>query len=437
MPSPPPPQLDSAPPPVPADTDRTQRALGLFLRQTKSFRLAIALHNDPVERDRLIVALTQELAAESIQLLVLDLRLLSLKTSLSARVEELLALHPGSRPVVMVVNLESCVEYNPELPLPNSPGTAFLSTANLQRELFPTVCPAPLILWMTELLERAFIKQAPDLWHWRSHVFDLRTRIRPDQMLTTEDGRPPSNDDHRLHPETRIERLEEELAAYRRTGSRSDEMRILTAIGLARLDAGDARLARNDFDAVLSIASEIDDLRCIGSALGNLGNAHAVLGDTRQAIEFYDLRLDIAREIGDRLGEGNALGNLGIAYKNLGDPHRAIEFHEQALVISREIGDRRGEGSALGNLGIAHFVLGDVRQAIEFYDQQLTISREIGDRRGEGYALFNSALAYHELGQRAEAIPKAHAALAIFKSIENPNTAEVLAMLAKWEKGEI
>ncbi len=473
-PKPPLPKAPSAPKEAADEVQRTLRGLSLFLSQTRGFRLAIALYNDPVEREKFIRTLSGELTGASMQLLVLDLRTVPHGGTLLAGVEELLASRePSHRPLVMVTNLESRVEYNPELAGPSAPGAEFLATANLHRESFSSTCPAPLIIWMTELLERAFIKQAPDLWHWRSHVFDLRTRRLPAQSSTLVDGTASfRSDDARLHPELRIVQLEEELVAYRKNRSSKDEMRVLNAIGLARLDMGEAKLARHDFEATLAIAREIDDQSWRGTALGNLGIAYATLGEARQAIEFYEQQLVIVREISDRRGEGNALGNLGLAHVALGNARQAIEFCEQQLVIVREIDDRRGEGNALGNLGLAHAALGNVRQAIEFYEQSLVIDREtgdrrgegaalgnlgnaygtlgetrqaiefheqclvlhreVGDRRGEGSALWNTALAYNSLGEHVEAVHRAEAALIIYDAIEDPNADKVRAQLAEW-----
>lgn len=53
------------------ETERTQRALSLFLQQTQGFRMAIALHNDPVQRDQLLHALGDELSPLGFQVLVL------------------------------------------------------------------------------------------------------------------------------------------------------------------------------------------------------------------------------------------------------------------------------------------------------------------------------------------------------------------------------
>jgi tetratricopeptide (TPR) repeat protein len=455
--------------------DAERRGLSIFLRQTSEFRLALALYNDVLVRDATVRSISDELAREGIRVLTLDLREPAGERTLLARVESLVnevELSARRRVVVMVINLEGCVDYAPELAQPGGPGVAFLETANLHRELFSRACPGPMVIWMTELLERAFIRYAPDLWHWRSHVFDLRTRHKPAGEMATVESPPMRNDDERLHPEVRLRRLEEELAAYRKTESRFDEARVLDAIGRARLHGGDARVAQRDFEAAGEIFREIGDRRGEGAALGNLGLAYADLGEPRKAIEFYEQALVIAREIGDRRGEGSALGNLGLAYATLGEPRKAIEFHEQALVIdreigdrrgegadlgnlgnaymnlgeprkaiefyeqhrdiAREIGDRRGEGNALGNLGNAYAALGEPRQAVEFYERQLKIAREIGDRCREGNALFNSALALDKLGDGTQAITRATAALEIYEAIEDPNAAQVRAALAEW-----
>lgn len=450
--------------------------MGIFLRQTREFRLALALHNDPVQRDHLVKELTSDLAGESVTILTLDLLTPSAESTLLARVQETVRSAPGGGAVaVMVVNLESRADYSPELMRSGELANTFLTTANLHRELFAKACPGPLIIWMTELLERALVTQAPDLWHWRSHVFDLRTRAKPAPSPLELNGERLRSDDYRLHPEHRLQRLEEDLAAYRKTGNRTAEMRALNGIGLARLQTGNARLAKQDFEEVLrlalklgdrseegtalgnlgnvhlakgnfreaidyyeqalAIACEIGDRRREGAALGNIGIAHANLGEAEKAIEFYEKDLVIAREIGNRRAEGGALGNIGAAHNNLGDSRKAIEFHKQLMEIAREIGDQRWEGNALGNLGRAFEALGESQKAINFYKQQLAIAREIGDRRGEGNAHFNTAIALDSLGNRTDAIAEATAALAIYVAIEDPWAAKVRAALAEWRGG--
>ena len=321
--------------PEPADL----RALRLLLRQSKEFRLAIALYNDPVRRDGWIYSLADGLEKDGVRVLTLDLLAdPDRMRGLLDRVQTLAAGAPfGERFAVMVVNMETVVDYAPELSRPDGPGTAFLDSANLQRERFPKVCAGALVLWMTELLEQAFIRCAPDLWSWRNHVFDLRTRVAPLAHAFDGDGRPYRSDDDRLHPSTRLHRLEEELAAYRRARSQRDEMRVLNAIGVARLDAGDARLALMDFEEALRLAREIGDRRGEGNALGNLGIAHAASGDARKAIEYHEQALVVSREIGDRRGEGNTLWNSADEFWKMGIRPAAIARATAALAIYEAI----------------------------------------------------------------------------------------------------
>jgi len=226
----------------------------LFLQQTQGFRLALALHNDSVERDHLIAALQKGLEAERLQLLILDLMKPSesgAPTGLLNRIEATFrSATPGQRAAVLVTNLEAVVPYVPELPVPAGQPLDLLATANLQRDRFPEACPGPVILWMTELLERAFVKEAPDLWSWRSHVFDLRTR----KIGIPDDWLERSSDDRTVHPEVRLQRLEEELAAYRRAGSKRDEIRVLIAMATARKDSGDFQRAKEVNEEALRLA---------------------------------------------------------------------------------------------------------------------------------------------------------------------------------------
>jgi tetratricopeptide (TPR) repeat protein len=211
--------------------------------------------------------------------------------------------------------------------------------------------------------------------------------------------------DLRFHPRSqRIPWLESQRRAAHLVKDRQYEGSALGNLGSAHAVLGDARKAIEYQEQALVVSREIGDRRAEGSVLGNLGLAHADLGDARKAIEFDEQSIVIKREIGDRRGEGNSLCRIGSAHAALGDVRKAIECYEQALAIAREIGDRRGEGNSLGSLGNAHADLGDARRAIEFYEQCLVVHREIGDRRGEGNALGSLGSAHYSLGDAHKAI---------------------------------
>lgn len=238
--------------------------------------------------------------------------------------------------------------------------------------------------------------------------------------------------DLRFHSRQRIAWLEAQCRAGRLVGDRDAEGTALGNLGLAHAGIGDFRKAIEFHEQGLVISREIGGRQGEGRALGNLGSAHLALGDARKAIEFHEQALVVAREIGDRRGEGQDLGNLGNDHWALGDARKASEFYEQALAVAREIGDRRVEGSLLGNLGLAHAALGNARQAIEFHEQNCDIAREIGDRRGEGTASFNLALQYWPRGERVRALELVEAAWEILTAIEDPLAGRAGAVLQEW-----
>ncbi len=223
----------------------------------------------------------------------------------------------------------------------------------------------------------------------------------------------------RFLPHQRIAWLEAQAAAARRLGDREAEGSALGNLGIAHADLGETGRTIGYFEQQLEIAREIGDRRGEGNAFGNLGNAHLQLADVYIAIGYYEEQLVIAREMGDRRGEGNALCNLGSAHLQLDNARPAIGYFEQALEIDREIGNRHGEGTGLGLLGVAHRQLGETRHAIGYYEQQLGIAREIGDRRGEGKALGNLGNAFLQLGDALHAIDYYEHQLEIVREIDD------------------
>jgi tetratricopeptide (TPR) repeat protein len=216
-------------------------------------------------------------------------------------------------------------------------------------------------------------------------------------------------------------------ALYRQGGAAIAE-------GLSLFDRERTNIEAGQRWAAAAVARS-EDAAKLAAAYANAGaNVLSLRLHPRAWIRWSEAALEGCRRIGDRRGEGNALGSLGIAYGDLGETRKAIEHYEQQLLIAREIGDRRGEGAALGNLGLDYANLGETRKAIEHYEQQLLIVREIGDRRGEGNALANLGLAVKDSDPEAARVHWL-AALAIYKSIEDPNAARVSQWLGDLDRG--
>ena len=404
------------------------RGLEIFLIQTRGFRLALALHDDMRVRDEVNRYLQEKLQASGVDLLLVDLRLESADTSLLGSAAAAFAAHTAKprladgRAALALVNLESRVNYNPELCNGEDQKSAYLATANLQRDLWPVTFDGPVLIWMSELLEPAMAKWAPDLWHWRSHVFDLR-KTQSEKVLNalsdSRESRLDLSDETQAGAAQRLARLQAQLDAYRKAGKRKDEGRMLATIGQERLKLGQASIAKQNFEVGLAIAREVGDRRGEGMHLGLLGNACNRLGKSRDAIGFYQQALSIAREIGLKDDERVGLGNLASAWAELGESQLAIESYEQALTIAREIGNKRAEGNHLGNLGNVWADMDENRRAIAFYEQALNMAREVENKLDEGTHLGNLGMAWKALGEPRRAIEFQEQALAIACAIGN------------------
>ena len=171
----PPKSLVSQLPLTPGSTDlkgaeRALRAATLFFRDAKGFHLCAAIFGNPLRREYWIERLRENLAIEEVKMTVL-----SLQSPENPRLLNILRTHLNDK-----TNPEkwgrcvSVIELERHLPNPVAPRQStnpFLAQANLDRELFVKVCPVPLLLWLTPTDVGFFAREAPDLWHWRAHVF--------------------------------------------------------------------------------------------------------------------------------------------------------------------------------------------------------------------------------------------------------------------------
>jgi tetratricopeptide (TPR) repeat protein len=408
--------------------DLDLRELVVFLEQGDGFHLGLA-HVDSFEtRQTILGRLTALMADRPVALSVFDLSKFPGEEALLTRLKEHVRDHPapeGKKPAVMVVGLEALLDYreiHPYLPAPQP----ILRNANFQRDAFPHLVPATVVLWLLPTASTLFAQEAPDLWHWRSGTFQFtgppntrrnQERVEVERLLIESDNlaTPAKRERIALLRDLLVD-LEND--PDRDTpGGLARRGRLLNELGLAHYAISEAEKARSYYDEALTLFRQVGDRRGEGNALGNLGLAYADLGQLERAISYHEQQLAIAREIGDRRGEGNALGNLGSDYYSLGQMERAIDYFEQALAIDREIGDRRGEGSALGNLGIAYAGQGEMERAIGHFKRALAIARDIGDRSGEGNALGNLGVAYANLGQLERAVGYYEQCLTIARDI--------------------
>ncbi|HEX9792376.1 MAG TPA: protein kinase [Planctomycetota bacterium] len=186
------------------------------------------------------------------------------------------------------------------------------------------------------------------------------------------------------------------------------------ARGFARLQVGDERGARTDFEAArpelgdvclveialldirersalevaLGEAGEVlaraeEGSRLQARALHVVGLAQAKLRRNREAAHALLASLEIYRELDDRLAQAQLQDTLGSLYASKGRLDLATGYFALSLVQKTLGGDRYGMALTLGNLGRVHLRAGRYRDALDCFGVDLEMAHELEDRRGE------------------------------------------------------
>lgn len=306
------------------DTERALRAAKLFLAPADRFSLSIALYGHSVRRDHWITRLAAELQNLRVHLEVLDISKMA-ETSLLGAIEGYWRNATASNDfgrVVTVIGLESHLPVIAENPSIARISTPFLAQANLDRELFPSHCPFPLLLWLTPTAHGQFRRQAPDLSQWCSHVFDFQEISMPDgsgilrSMLDYNHSGPGTiyhNRDDLLRAEHVFrEGMDVGIRAHGDAHSatcqaRANLINVLhqlgrfsEALGLAEVNLS-YREENRQADPAMFVSSLLQ-LAIISETLGDYSRAEAVM---RQALIIAETDLGIANH-----GTAAALNNL-------------------------------------------------------------------------------------------------------------------------------
>jgi len=475
------------PRPEPDGNARELRKLALFLEQGDGFRLGLVTTDTHPTRQRELDRLSAAVADRPVHLTRLELGSTLNEELLLRRLEAHLAEHPtpeGKTPAVMVLGIESLLDYrelDPGTPNPQP----ILRNANAQRDAYPRLCPAAVVLWLLPTATAIFAREAPDLWHWRSGTFDFdgpkveklalemlhaNMRVLERERLTVgEKGERiallreilqelRSSDDRdtdgnkarcaellmligREHSfvssfNSAIECFVEAVELFRAVGDLRGESASLGELGNINFNRGFVEEAIAIYKPLLQIAESSKDAGNMIAAYGNLGNAFAEKNDFGQAITNYENALTLTVRSENLMLQGRTLNSLGNVLLASGKINEAIEKLDGSLEIARRVSDPNGESGALANLGRAHGFLGQSERALAFFEQALPIAKRIGDCRGEGLIYCCISAGYAGIGQTTTSLNFAKLALQVGSTIHDPRIIQVATGLIESLKFE-
>ncbi|MGF1933400.1 MAG: tetratricopeptide repeat protein [Nostoc sp. ChiQUE02] len=232
-----------------------------------------------------------------------------------------------------------------------------LNHLNQQRERFRDDFPISFVFLLRSFSINYFIHRAPDFFDWRSGVFELPTTP---ELVEQESNRLLLEGDYeeylQLNTEQKIEKILEiqELLSetYQKLIRRSN---LLFKMGNLLVAVNEYEGSLTSYDQALKIQPDYH------YAWNGKGNALANLGRNIEAIASYDQALKIIRDYHQAwYNRGNALGKLG---RN----EEAVSSYDQALEIQPEL------HQAWYNRGIVLRKLERFEEAIASYDQALKI----------------------------------------------------------------
>jgi CHAT domain-containing protein len=218
-----------------------------------------------------------------------------------------------------------------------------------------------------------------------------------------------------------IDVLNQALVIWRETGNRAGEALSLDNMGRSYSDLGQKAKALESYNQAISIWKAIGNLQGQALSLDNLGRVYSDFGQKQTALDYFNQGLPLWKESGNRNGEALELNDIGRAHADLGKADQALDFYNQALSVWQQVGNRRGEAMTMGNLGKAYNDLGQFSKGLETAQASLPVWHEAQETRGEAAALFSISRAYDLLGQPQTALPYMLAALALAKSVGDPD----------------
>lgn len=318
-------------------------ALERLIRRADGFALAFARVNSPARRRELADDLRQRLGDD---VRIVDVVVPPEATDLQAILAEAFAEAGGDGKVALfVTGIERVLSSVRER-------TGFLPVLNYKRENLQRSVPCPVVLWMPEFALRHIARGAPDLWAWRSGVFEFTTDPEETEQTWKEVERGGSVDEYaQMTFAERVARIETLEALYQDYSEhRSDDV-VARDVVQADIAGRLGRLYRETMD--LDGALEWTD-RAIAksetsfgldhpsrfSFVSNHGHLLMVRGDFDGAERAFQRALEgFERTLGpDHPATLASVGNTGTVLKARGDLigtericRRVLKGYERAL----------------------------------------------------------------------------------------------------------
>ncbi|ACZ91912.1 AfsR/SARP family transcriptional regulator [Streptosporangium roseum] len=215
------------------------------------------------------------------------------------------------------------------------------------------------------------------------------------------------------------QRAKEVLAAARRLGGTSSELRCRYVLGRVLFNANRLAEAESEFRASLDLAAGGDRI-----VTGEAMNALAVVAGRQrrhvEALAWFDSARRVFREVGARGGEALTLSYSARDHLFLGQQEEAIAAAEQGLAVFIELGFSAGTARARYHLGMILSRVGRLNEAVHHHAECLAFFRASKQRVWEQRVCSRLAETFITAGRFSDATRHAEQALTVSREIGHP-----------------
>lgn len=191
-------------------------------------------------------------------------------------------------------------------------------------------------------------------------------------------------------------------ALARQTGMLSKEVASVNNKGVNFWYMGKDSLALVQYDQVLQIHKQTNNLKGQGTSYNNMALISYNRGDYRSALEFHELASGIFEKLNLTSYLVKSLSNTGVVFLAISDFPRALEYFLKAIKTAEE-NKLEINGDVYTNLGLVYKNLNNLDLSEKYHQQAITFYQESGNVQMEALALSNLANVYQVRKKNDEA----------------------------------
>jgi CHAT domain-containing protein/uncharacterized protein HemY len=179
--------------------------------------------------------------------------------------------------------------------------------------------------------------------------------------------------------------------------------------------------AQNAFQIAREIATRLNDLSGLATALHKIGTVYFAQNRFAQTLDYFQQGLTIRRGLPDRQALFESLRNLGAVQRFLGNITASLAALEEAEAMLPEVKEAHSQAALYNSLGLTYRAMGDNRNSLAYAQRALELYEQSNDKVAVAGMQANIGNVYHSQGDHDLAMEYMRKSLATSQAIPDPS----------------